>query len=362
LAPSYLEHPFMQNRLQRVILLIVILAICSTNSASGQAGRMPVPSRETTVVDASSEVLGQIMSIPARSIPESLLSKAEGIAIIPGMIKGGFIVGIRHGRGVIVTRDDAGQWKPPMFVEITGASVGWQAGVQGTDLVLVFRTKNSLQNLMRGKFTIGANASAAAGPVGREAQAATDAALKAEILSYSRSRGLFAGVALDGAALTVDHAATNAYYQPAGGNQPGQPVPLPASATRLQAQLAKYTPAANPAPANVAPANPAPVAVDPQVLRGQLATSSRQLAGVLAPAWQTYLALPAEVYTGNGTPSADALRLSLDRFANVAADARYQTLAQRPEFRSTWSLLRQYSATVSPPASQPLSLPPPPSR
>lgn len=354
----------MQNRLQLVVLLNVILAICSTNSASGQAGRMPVQSREANVVDASTEVLDQIMSIPARSIPQSLLGKAEGIAIIPGMIKGGFIIGVRHGRGVIVTRDEAGNWKSPMFVEITGASVGWQAGVQGTDLVLVFRTKNSLQNLMRGKFTIGANASAAAGPVGREAQAATDAALKAEILSYSRSRGLFAGVALDGAALTIDQAATNAYYQPVVGNQPGQPVPLPASATRLQAQLAKYTPAANPAPANATPAAvaAAPAAVDPQVLRGQLATSSRQLAGVLAPAWQTYMALPAEVYSGNGTPSADALRVSLDRFANVAADARYQTLAQRPEFRSTWSLLRQYSATVSPPASQPLSLPPPPPR
>lgn len=348
----------MQSRIQLVILLIVILAICLTNSASGQPGRIPVQSREAHVVDTSTEVLAEIMSIPARSIPQSLLSKAEGIAIIPGMIKGGFIVGVRHGRGVIVTRDEAGQWKPPMFVEITGASVGWQAGVQGTDLVLVFRTKNSLQNLMRGKFTIGANASAAAGPVGREAQVATDAALKAEILSYSRSRGLFAGVALDGAALTIDQAATNAYYQPVGGNQPGQPVPLPASATRLQAQLAKYMPTANPAPGNATPA--APAAVDPQVLRGQLAMSSRQLAGVLAPAWQTYLALPADVYSGNGTPSADALRVSLDRFATVAADARYQTLAQRPEFGNTWSLLRQYFATVSPPPSQPLSLPPPP--
>jgi len=164
-------------------------------SASWQALVTPVPSREAAVVDSSSEVLDQIMSIPGRSIPASLLDKAEGVVIIPGMIKGGFIVGVRHGRGVIVTRDEAGKWKPPMFVDITGASVGWQAGIQGTDLVLVFRTKNSLQNLMRGKFTIGANASAAAGPVGRDAQAATDAALKAEILSYSRSCGLFAGVA-----------------------------------------------------------------------------------------------------------------------------------------------------------------------
>jgi SH3 domain-containing YSC84-like protein 1 len=254
-----------------------------------------------------------------------------------------------------------------MFVEITGASVGWQAGIQGTDLVLVFRTKNSLQNLMRGKFTIGANASAAAGPVGREAQAATDAALQAEILSYSRSRGLFAGVALDGAVLSVDQAATNAYYQPVGGvvNQPGRPMALPPSASRLQEQLAKYTPAANPAPvsstaANQTPVTATPAPADPHVLRGQLAASSRQLATVLDRSWQTYLALPAEVYGGDRLPSAAALQLSLARFTAVAADARYQTLAQRPEFRTTLSLLRQYFATVQSATAQPLVLPPPP--
>jgi SH3 domain-containing YSC84-like protein 1 len=367
-----LEGPVMQTRLQLVVLLALVSPLAAVRSAFGQAAPMAMPSRETVVVDSATEVLGQIMSIPGRSIPGSLLAKAEGIVIIPGMIKGGFIVGVRHGRGVIVTRDRAGVWQPPTFVEITGASIGWQAGIEGTDLVLVFRTKNSLQNLMRGKFTIGANASAAAGPVGREAQAATDAALKAEIYSYSRSRGLFAGVALDGASLSVDQAATNAYYQPVVGNvnRPGQPVPLPASAGRLLEEVAKYTTTtvATPggaAPAVAAPPGPAPVAaapapVDPQVLRGQLAASSRQLATVLDASWRTYLALPGEVYAGNRPPSAEALRASLDRFAAVAADPRYQTLTQRAEFRATWSLLSQYSATVPPPATQPLSLPPPP--
>lgn len=357
----------MQNRRQLVIFSVLAFPLLSIVSASGQGVVMPPSSRETAVVDSATDVLGEIMSIPGRSIPASLLAKAEGVVITPGMIKGGFIVGVRHGRGVILTRDEAGRWKPPMFVEVTGASVGWQAGLQGTDLVLVFRTKNSLQNLMRGKFTIGANASAAAGPVGREAQAATDAALKAEILSYSRSRGLFAGVALDGAVLNIDQAATNTYYQPAGGvvNQPGRPIPLPPSASRLLEQLAKYTPVANPAPANATPANqtPAtavPVPVDPKVLRGQLAASSRQLATVLDASWQKYLALPPEVYAGERLPSAAALRLSLDHFSAVAADARYQTLAQRPEFRATWSLLRQYIATVQPATNQPLLLPPPP--
>ena len=167
----------MQTRLQLVMLLVLAFPLLSALPASGQAVVLSPSSRETATVDSAIEVLGQVMAIPGRSIPASLLSKAEGIVIVPDMIKGGFIVGVRHGHGVVVTRDEAGRWKPPLFVDVTGASVGWQAGIQGTDLVLVFRTKNSLQNLMRGKFTIGANASAAAGPVGREAQAVTDAAL-----------------------------------------------------------------------------------------------------------------------------------------------------------------------------------------
>jgi lipid-binding SYLF domain-containing protein len=357
----YWEIPVMQFQPQLTVTSALVLLL-SISSAFGQAVAMPAASREAAIVDSSADVLGQIMSIPARGIPASLLVKAEGIVIIPDMIKGGFIVGARHGRGVMVSRDEAGRWKPPMFVQITGGSIGWQAGIQGTDLVLVFLTKNSWQNLMRGKFTIGANASAAAGPVGRDVEAATDARLKAEILSYSRSRGLFLGVALDGAVLSVDQAATNAYYQPLGGpaGPPGQPVALPPSAGRLQEQLAKYTPAANPMAGNPAPIAAMPPPVDPQVLRGQLAASSRQLAAVLDPSWQRYLALPAEVYAGDRLPPAEALRASLDRFATVATDPRYQTLAQRPEFRVTWSLLRQYSVIVPTPVPQPLLLPPPP--
>ncbi|MGA7697969.1 MAG: lipid-binding SYLF domain-containing protein [Thermoguttaceae bacterium] len=352
----------MPPRFLLALLSVLVLRLLSVSTTSGQTVVVSMPSREAEVVDASRDVLGQIMSIPARSIPESLLGKAEGIAIFPGMLKGGFIVGVRHGRGVIVTRDEAGQWKPPLFVEITGISFGWQIGIQGTDLILVFRTKNSLQNLMRGKFTIGVNASAAAGPVGRDAQAATDITLKAELLSYSRSRGLFAGVALDGAASTVDPAATDAYYQTIGGRplQPGQPTVVPPSAGRLLEQLAKCAAASNTVPAIQAVAATMPVAVDPQILRGQLAASSRQLAAIVDASWRTYLALPAEVYSGDRAPSAEKLRQSLDRFATVAGDSRYRALTERPEFRSTASLLRQYSAIVSAPASPSLPLPPPP--
>jgi lipid-binding SYLF domain-containing protein len=366
------ENAVMQSRLSFVAVPVTAFLLLAAGAAHGQRTAPPPASREAEVVDSSIQVLGEVMAIPAKSIPAGLLQKAEGVVIIPGMIKGGFIVGVRRGRGVVVTRDEAGKWKPPMFVTITGASVGWQAGVQGTDLVLVFRTKNSLQNLMTGKFTIGANASAAAGPVGRDAQAATDAALKAEILSYSRSRGLFAGVALDGAVLSVDQAATNAYYYPTGNfSQPG---PIPVSAARLQDQIAKYS--ATPAPVNVSAVGPAAVTVapaapaatalppaahaNPQVIRAQLITSSRQLSAVLDPSWRAYLALPAEVYSGDRWPSPESLKVSLDHFAMAGSDPRFQTLAQHPEFRSTWSLLRQYSAVAPQPASQPLMLPPPP--
>ncbi len=352
----------MHTRLHLLAFAFLGLPLLSIQLAAGQMTRMAAPNREDAVVDSATAVLGEIMAIPGRSIPASLLAKAEGIAIIPGMLKGGFIIGVKHGRGVIVTREADGKWKPPMFVQVTGGSVGWQAGVQGTDLVLVFRTKTSLANLMRGSFTIGGAASAAAGPVGREAEVATDATLKAEIYSYSRSRGLFAGLALDGAVLSIDQAATNFYYQSVGGNPsaPGQAAPMPASAGRLLEQVAKHTTTAVTPPGSVAPAAAAPAAVDAQALRRQLAGSWQQLAAILDAPWRTYLALPVEVYSDDRTPSAEALRLSLDRFTSVAGDTRYQTLTQRAEFQATWSLLRQYSATLLPTTTQPLSLPPPP--
>ena len=161
--------------------------------------------RETVIVDDSRDVLNEIMAIPASGIPASLLANAQGIVIIPDLVKGGFVLGVRHGRGIVMVRDERGFWRPPSFVTLTGGSVGWQIGLQVTDIVLVFKTRSSVQGLLRGKFTFGADAAAAAGPVGREAAAATDAQLLAEIFTWSRSRGLFAGVSLDGSVLQIDH-------------------------------------------------------------------------------------------------------------------------------------------------------------
>ena len=154
----------------------------------GAAAPVAAQTYESDVVDASSVVLDEVMAMPGRGIPLSLLTNAQGVAIVPDLLKGGFIVGVRHGRGVLLVRDPTGTWQPPQFISINGGSVGWQIGLQATDLVLVFKTTNSIRGLLRGKLTLGADISAAAGPVGRDASASTDTTLRAEILSYSRSR------------------------------------------------------------------------------------------------------------------------------------------------------------------------------
>ena len=157
-------------------------------------------------------VLNQIMEAPDKSIPLDLLRDAKAIAVIPDMLKVGFVFGGRRGEGLISVKSPDGTWSNPSFITMTGGSVGFQAGVSSTDVVLVFRTQHGVDSIVRGKFTLGADASAAAGPVGRTANASTDGQLKAEIYSYSRSRGLFAGVALDGSALRIDYDANAQVY------------------------------------------------------------------------------------------------------------------------------------------------------
>jgi lipid-binding SYLF domain-containing protein len=381
--------------------VMMIAALCPLLSGSSAAGQ----SQEAALVDASAAVLKEFMEIPAQGIPRSMISTAEGLVIIPGMFKLGFVAGVRHGRGIVVIRDENGVWRPPNFVTMTGGSVGWQVGVQATDVVLVFKTRKSVNGLLNGKFTIGADAAAAAGPLGRQASAATDAQLSAEILSYSRSRGLFAGVSLDGSALQIDQPASREYYRQTGMNPDGTQMvagaQLPPSASNFLIQLATYSgsPAgmANPMPnANAAglPASAATPAIPSaagqpalpgafpagapagtagaaqpasQVLAGQLeatrqnlVTAARQLGGLLDEHWRSYLALPTEVFTGATLPSPAALDQTLMRFDSVARDPQYQVLNQRNEFQQVMSLLQLYRrqlATLSTPLGQ---LPPPP--
>jgi lipid-binding SYLF domain-containing protein len=157
-------------------------------------------------------VLNDIMQAPDKAIPQDLLRDARAIAVIPDMLKVGFIFGGRRGEGLISVKGPDGTWSNPSFISMTGGSVGFQAGVSSTDVILVFRTQRGVDSIVRGKFTLGADASAAAGPVGRTTSASTDEQMKAEIYSYSRARGLFAGVAIDGAALRIDYDANEAVY------------------------------------------------------------------------------------------------------------------------------------------------------
>ena len=157
-------------------------------------------------------VLGEILNIPEDGIPAGLLKNAKGIIIIPHMVKGAFIVGASRGKGIVVRRLSKGNWSNPAFVTLQGGSVGFQIGGEATDLIMLITSERGFQALMDDNFKFGANASAAAGPVGRHAAAATNATLQADILSYSRSKGAFAGISLDGAGLTQDKDANAAFY------------------------------------------------------------------------------------------------------------------------------------------------------
>jgi lipid-binding SYLF domain-containing protein len=339
-------------------------------------------SPEDAIVNSATAVLNEIMSVPAQGIPRALLNDAQAIVIAPGVLKGGFVIGARHGRGVVVIRDENGNWRAPSFISITGGSIGWQVGVQAIDVILVFKTQNSVQGLLAGKFTLGGDVAVAAGPVGREASAATDARLNAEIYSYSRSRGLFVGAALDGSMISVDNNDTAAYYRGTGllpGDGPPVQAPqLPPSAAKLLAAIAMYTtpeaapaqvvepartalavPSSAPAAAAMAPGgNPLPANL--QAIGGALLDSWGRLARVLDANWQRYLALPAEIANRSGSPSPQSISATLDRFSAVATDPKYSALAQRAEFQETLGLLKSYRDLQSATLKSTLALPPPP--
>jgi lipid-binding SYLF domain-containing protein len=192
----------MRRRFGPLIACVALLFLC----ANAQAGVQEEARAENAV-----RVLKQIMQAPDRGIPAHLVRDAYAIAVIPDVIKAGFVIGGRHGLGLLAVKK-GGVWSNPSFLRMNGGSIGFQAGVQSTDVILVFRTQRGVDSIVHGKFALGADASVAAGPVGRSADAATDAQLQAEIYSYSRSRGLFAGVALDGSVLSIDNTANQAVY------------------------------------------------------------------------------------------------------------------------------------------------------
>ncbi len=167
---------------------------------------------EVRRVEDALDVFRQLIAEPDKDVPAYMMTNAYGIAIIPGVQKAAFVVGGQYGKGILVERKADGSWSSPVFITLKGGSIGWQIGVQSVDLVLFFRTKKSLDGVMGGSFTLGVDASIAAGSLGRQAGASTDTDLSAEILSYARARGIFAGLTHAGATLEVDYDADTLYY------------------------------------------------------------------------------------------------------------------------------------------------------
>jgi len=188
--------------------LFIVLMLVSATAFAADKGT------EVDRVQKAKEVLDDVLHVP-ESIPQSLLDKAKCVVIMPSVVKGAFIVGASYGKGVMVCRtspDFTGAWGAPAMYQLEGGSVGFQIGGQATDFVLLVMNDHGVNSLLNSKVKLGADVSVAAGPVGRAAEADTDAYLRAEILTYSRSRGLFAGVSLEGASLRPDDSANNSLY------------------------------------------------------------------------------------------------------------------------------------------------------
>jgi lipid-binding SYLF domain-containing protein len=337
---------------QAVAFVALFTLLFSPRSACGQY-------LEEETVRAAAGVLSETMASPLNGVPQSMLANAYGVAIIPNVIKGSFIVGARHGRGVLLVREPEGEWHAPVFVTLTGGNVGWQVGVQSSDIVLVFKTLRSVQGILAGKLTIGADAAAAAGPVGRQGAVATDGRLQAEIYSYSRSRGLFAGVSIDGSVLQIDKLSTGQYYRSPG---PGQPVVVPPSAQQLTQAIVNYSGGSAPTGApNQSPMLAQQYGIsESEVLRSQIVQLAPQLFELLDPQWTSYLALPSSLLIDGAQTSQQDLQATLAHYNTVATDARFQQLAARPEFQSIHGLLKHYQQSLSG-ISAAVQLPPPPS-
>jgi lipid-binding SYLF domain-containing protein len=188
-------------------LLVLVLLASLSGAAWAAENREKVVDR----VDAAATVLDEIMAAPDKGIPEEVLGSAECIAVVPSLLKGGFVVGAAYGKGVVTCRTQKG-WSAPAFFRVEGGSFGLQIGGQAVDLIMLVMNDNGMRNLLSSKFKIGADASAAAGPVGRHAEAATDWKMRAELLTYSRARGLFAGITLNGEVVKQDRDDTRDFY------------------------------------------------------------------------------------------------------------------------------------------------------
>ncbi len=264
--------------------ITIALLLLLTTASWAQTGAQ---NADTERVQSAATILSQIMEAPDKAIPDGIMDGAKCIAIVPSMLKASFIFGANYGKGVATCRTSTG-WSSPVFFRISGGSFGFQAGGQASDLVLIIRTMNGMQQLLQSKFKLGADASAAAGPVGRDTQAATDLTMRAQILTYSRARGLFLGVSVNGAVVRQDNGATQSFY----GKDwtfysllSGQ-VPAPADAQNFLKTVELYAPT-------------------PRALKSTAATAATPTAAPVEPSADAKPAQPAPAATPAPAPPAD---------------------------------------------------------
>ena len=263
------------KRILSALLVGAILSMASSWVTVARAG-----AREEGRLLTATEVVEEVQGMPDQRIPDNLLSRAYGIAVIPDVTKVAFIFGGRHGNGVLVVRDKLTvPWSNPVFISLTGGSWGFQAGAQSSDIVLVFTTKSGIEGIAGGKITLGADASVATGPVGRQGSAATDIGFNAEIYSYARTRGLFGGIALDGSVIAIDKSANAALYGKNGVTATeifsGQAPAAPSTVQRFLERLAQATRTpvrTSPAPQAEIPAAPTVQAPPPAAPNAPAAT------------------------------------------------------------------------------------------
>jgi len=195
--------------MKKLAVLTLIVSLCSLSSFA--ADEQPKESKVNDRVQAAADVLNEIQGAPDSGIPREVLGAADCVAVVPSMLKGGFIVGAKYGRGLASCRTPKG-WSAPAFFAVEGGSFGFQIGGQAVDLVMLIMNKDGMQHLLSSKFALGADASVAAGPVGRHAEGNTDWKMRAQVLTYSRARGVFAGVSLNGAVVKQDKNSTREFY------------------------------------------------------------------------------------------------------------------------------------------------------
>lgn len=203
------REPDMSPSFRRFTLILIVVGLAALGTLSW--GAQDKTDAELRLENAT-QVLQKIMNTPDKGIPEEVMQGAKCVAVVPGMLKGGFVFGARRGHGVATCRIPNGGWSAPAFFTVTGGDWGAQIGVEGIDLVMMFMTEQGARHLLDAKFQIGAEASAAAGPIGRHASAGTDWKANTQILTYSRAKGIFAGATIGGAYIQPDQDANRAYY------------------------------------------------------------------------------------------------------------------------------------------------------